>query len=205
MGARGTTTTRRTSQKRDATEAPATPRKRAQARRAPAGIVDSDAAPTRTRRAATPTVDGLVVAPCAALDTLRTLQPDAARLHVHAYLHDVMSNDDADAFEALSYRWELRLVTLDTLMSVRGIDLDRRTLTRYRAALRRGSAFPPLIGLGGEGSEPAQNALLCDGYHRAAAMLAVGIRFAWIWLAVDVWRAESPAPMQDRIATTCGV
>src|SRR5579859_2294024 len=57
------------------------------------------------------------VAPCADFDTLRSLSPDDARAHVDAYLHAVMPAEEADAFEALRYRWELHLVELDQLRS----------------------------------------------------------------------------------------
>jgi len=131
------------------------------------------------------------VAPCADLDTLRALSPDAARTHVNAYLHDVMPAEEADAFEALRYRWELHLVELDQLCLLRSVDLASATLRRYRAAVRRGSHFPPLVGLGGDGRRVTDGVLLCDGYHRAIAMRDAGIHYVWVWLAAGMWEAKS--------------
>ena len=67
---------------------------------------------------------------------------------------------------------------------------------RYTATLRRAGGFPALVGLGGEGKRPTDDILLCDGYHRVAAMRRAGIYYAWAWLAVDLWRtAHSGAPV----------
>jgi hypothetical protein len=131
------------------------------------------------------------VAPCADLDTLRSLSPEDARAHVDAYLHAVMAEEEADAFEALSYRWELHLVELDQLCLLRSVDLASAKLRRYRAAVRRGSHFPPLVGLGGDGRRVTDGVLLCDGYHRAVAMRDAGIHYVWVWLAAGMWEAKS--------------
>jgi hypothetical protein len=148
--------------------------------------------PRRTRAAIIAQVDRPAVASCADLDALRALDGEAARAHVDAYLRGVMAADEADGFEVLHYRWELHLVEIEQLVGLRSVDLSRGTLRRYRAALKRGDAFPPLIGLGGEGKDPTAGVLLCDGYHRAVAMRDVGLHFAWMWLAVGVWeRAET--------------
>jgi hypothetical protein len=124
---------------------------------------------------------------------LRALVPEQARLHVDAYLRTVMRRRNADDFEALAYRWELHLVELDQLCLVPGVDLTRRKLGHYRAVLRQGGGFPPLIGLGGDNEDVTHDVLLCDGYHRAMAMRDVGMHFAWMWLAVAAW--ESVATM----------
>ncbi|HKS68986.1 MAG TPA: hypothetical protein VJQ45_01100, partial [Ktedonobacterales bacterium] len=52
-----------------------------------------------------------------------------------------------------------------------------------------GASCAPLIGLGGEGKSPAEDVLLCDGYHRAVALRDAGIHYAWVWLAVGAWQA----------------
>jgi hypothetical protein len=131
------------------------------------------------------------VAPCADFDTLRSLSPEDARAHVDAYLHAVMPAEEADAFEALSYRWELHLVELDQLCLLRSVDLASAKLRRYRAAVRRGGHFPPLVGLGGDGRRVTDGVLLCDGYHRAIAMRDAGIHYVWVWLAAGMWEAKS--------------
>ncbi|HKB48454.1 MAG TPA: hypothetical protein VKC57_12200 [Ktedonobacterales bacterium] len=140
-------------------------------------------------------VDRPAVAPCPELDTLRALVPDQARLHVHAYLCTVMRRRNADDFEALRYRWELHLVELNQLCLVPSVDLSRRKLGHYRAVLRQGSGFPPLIGLGGDNKDVTHDVLLCDGYHRAVAMRDVGMHFAWMWLAVASWESAAEAPV----------
>lgn len=132
------------------------------------------------------------VVPCLVLDDLQSLSPNQARHRVNDYLHAVMSTEDADAFEALAYRWELHLVEVEQLQLVRGVDLDTKKVRRYTTVLRQGGGFPPLIGLGSEGSRVTENVLLCDGYHRADAIRRAGIHFVWAWLAVDLWR-EVPA------------
>ena len=106
---------------------------------------------------------------------------------MNAYLHEVMPSKDADDFEALSFRWELHLVPLDQLALLRTVDLSPRKLRRYRSVIRRGGAFPPLVGLGGDGRRITEDVLLCDGYHRVTAMRDVGVHFAWIWLAAGQW------------------
>jgi hypothetical protein len=106
---------------------------------------------------------------------------------VHDYLHAVMSSDDADTFEALAYWWELQLVKIDRVRLVRGVKLDPKKVRRYRAVLRRGGGFPPLVGLGGEGEWATESVMLCDGYHRIAATRNTGIYFVWVWLAVGLW------------------
>lgn len=132
-------------------------------------------------------VDAPAVAHCAGLDQLRALAPEAARLHVDAYLRGVMTAHEADDFEALQYRWELHLVELDQIQLVRTVDLNKRKLAHYRAVLRQGGAFPPLLGLGGDGGSVTDGVLLLDGYHRALAMRDVGLCFAWMWLATEKW------------------
>lgn len=144
----------------------------------------------RIRSASTRQADRPAVAHCAELETLRALSAEQAREHVDAYLHTVMAERDARAFEALSYQWELHLVALDQLSLLRTVDLSQTKLRRYRTVLRKDGGFPPLVGLGGEGHEPTQGVLLCDGYHRAMAMRDVGLSFAWVWLAVAPWREE---------------
>jgi len=141
------------------------------------------------RRNTRPLANPPAVAPCADLETLRMLAPEAARDHVAAYLRDVMSPDEADAFEAGGYRWELHLVAIDELCLVRGIELDSAKLRRYRRVLARGSRFPALVGLGGDGADVTRGVLLCDGYHRAVAMRDAGIHYVWAWLATGVWRS----------------
>lgn len=133
-------------------------------------------------------------APCLDLERLQSLTPEAARDHVERYLYDVMSADDAGAFEAASYRWELHFVEIEQLRLVRGVDLDRKKLRRYRDVLKRGGAFPALIGLGGDGSDVTRDVLLCDGYHRAAAMRDHGVHYVWVWLATSLWQAVA-APL----------
>lgn len=133
------------------------------------------------------------VAPCLELETLRALGPDEARRHVNTYLYDVMAAEDAEAFEAMSYRWELHLVDIEQMRMVRGVELDPKKVRRYTATLRRGSGFPALIGLGGEGKRSTDDVLLCDGYHRVAAMRRAGIYYGWAWLAVDLWRSGRSA------------
>lgn len=165
--------------------------------RRPAAASDSQptgTAPTRRRArlmqhpaAAEPQYDRPAVAACPGLDELRALAPAAARQHVHDYLHAVMSSDDADTFEALAYRWELQLVKIDRVRLVRGVKLDHRKVRRYRAVLRRGGGFPPLVGLGGEDEWATESVMLCDGYHRIAATRNTGIYFVWVWLAVGLW------------------
>lgn len=138
------------------------------------------------------------VASCLELETLVGFAPDEARRHVNAYLYEVMPGEDAGAFEAMNYRWELHLVDIEQVRMVRGVELDANKVRRYTAALRRGGGFPPLVGLGGEGKRVTENILLCDGYHRAAAMRRAGIYYAWAWLAVDLWqpvRADSPVEL----------
>jgi hypothetical protein len=122
------------------------------------------------------------------LDELRALPMEQARKHVHAYLHGVMASADADAFEALVYRWELHLVEIEQVRLVRGVDLDAKKLRTYRMRLARGGGFPPLVALGSEGRHVTEGVLLCDGYHRAAAIRNAGIPFVWAWLAVGLWR-----------------
>ncbi|MGZ6391053.1 MAG: hypothetical protein ACXWQZ_17580 [Ktedonobacterales bacterium] len=131
------------------------------------------------------------VAPCKDLETLRHLTPDAARHHVHHYLHTTMPAQQANDFEAFTYRWELHLVELDHIHLLRQVDVNRRKLSRYRTALRKGASFPPLVALGGDGAQPTEDVLLCDGYHRIIAMRDIGLHFAWVWLAVDPWREQA--------------
>lgn len=133
------------------------------------------------------------VAPCDDLMALFVLDPEAARDHVDAALHAAMPAAQADAFEARAYRWELHLVALDQLCLLRGVDLVRTRIRRYRAALRRGASCSPLIGLGGEGRSPAEDVLLCDGYHRAVALRDAGLHYAWVWLAVGAWQDKTGA------------
>ena len=130
-------------------------------------------------------------APCVDLERLQSLGPEAAREYVECYLHNVMSGSEADAFEASSYRWELHLVEIEQLRLVRGVDLDRKKVRRYHTVLKRGGAFPALIGLGGDGHDVTRDVLLCDGYHRAAAMRDYGVHYVWAWLATGVWRPAS--------------
>lgn len=136
-------------------------------------------------------IDLPAVAPCKDLQTLRRLTPDATRHHVNHYLHTTMPATQADDFEALAYRWELHLVELDHIQLLRLVDMNRRKLSRYRTALRKGAAFPPLVALGGDGPQPTEGVLLCDGYHRIIAMRDIGLHFAWVWLAVDLWREQA--------------
>jgi hypothetical protein len=160
---------------------------------ATSGDRPAGAAPTRPRARPTqhptaePQYDRPAVAACPGLDDLRALAPAAARQHVHEYLHAVMSSDDADTFEALAYRWELQLVKIDRVRLVRGVKLAPKKVRRYRAVLRRGGGFPPLVGLGGEGEWATESVMLCDGYHRIAATRNTGIYFVWVWLAVGLW------------------
>lgn len=146
------------------------------------------------RRATRVRVDAPAIAPCVELDHLPTLGPDQARRHVDAYLRDVMTTREADDFEAMAYRWELHLVELDQLKLVRTVDLNKRKLAHYRAVLRKSGAFPPLIGLGGDGRSVTDDVLLLDGYHRALAMRDVGLCFAWMWLAVGAWKPAQQVP-----------
>jgi len=131
---------------------------------------------------------------CPNLTELQALSPEEARQHVNDYLHEVMSAEDADAFEALAYCWELHLVRLDQLRLLPRVDLSQRKLRHYRAVIRKGGAFPPLVGLGGEGKQVTENVLLCDGYHRVMAMCDLEVYFAWIWLATGLSLAEQPVP-----------
>lgn len=144
--------------------------------------------PAQRSRTPRPTATALSSAPCLDLVSLQALSPEAAREHVERYLHDVMSASDADAFEALRYRWELHLVEIEQLRLVRNVDLDLNIVRKYRSVLKRGGAFPALLGLGGESRDVTRDVLLCDGYHRAAAMRDFGIHYVWMWLATDLWR-----------------
>jgi hypothetical protein len=144
--------------------------------------------PTRTTRRPRPLPQRPAVAYCTDLDLLRGLTPTQAREHVTRYLHAVMEAERAAAFEAERYRWELHLVALDQIQLLRGIELDARKLRRYRRVLASGAGFPALIGLAGEGREPTENVLLCDGYHRVVAMRDAGINYVWMWLATGLWR-----------------
>jgi|GEM_PF-1902045 len=161
-----------------------------------ASVCAVEAAPAKPVRRARPlpitkSMSGLGgVAPCGELDALRALTPEQARAHIRSYLHTVMPDDLADAFEPLAFRWELHLVALDEIQLVRGVDLDQEKATRYRKALRRARPFPPLIGLGGD-VESTRDVLLCDGYHRAIAMRDAGYHSAWMWLAASPWHEES--------------
>ncbi|HLZ23138.1 MAG TPA: hypothetical protein VKQ30_13540 [Ktedonobacterales bacterium] len=169
-------------------------RRASRPRRADAPLEAPVAAAPRTLTAATrrhtrPLANPPAAAPCADLETLQALAPEAARDHVAAYLRDVMSPDEADAFEASNYRWDLHLVAIDEVCLVRGIELDTAKLRRYRRALARSTRFPALVGLGGDSSDVTRGVLLCDGYHRAVAMRDAGIHYVWAWLATDIWRA----------------
>jgi hypothetical protein len=139
---------------------------------------------------------------CPNLWDLQSLSPEAARRHVDAYLHEVMAAEDADAFGALSYLWELHLVPLDQLSLLRTVDLSPAKLRAIRAAIRKGGELSPLVGLGGEGKQVTENVFLCDGYHRARAMYDLGIHFAWVWLAICTWerRAASSAAVTPLLA-----
>lgn len=148
------------------------------------------AAKARQPRKATKPALSLAIAACAELEALRALSSRQARDHVRAYLHGVMPDDLADAFEAEVFQWELHVVDLDQIQLVRGVDLDRKKVTRYRNTIRRGHPFPPLIGLGGD-STPTRDVLLCDGYHRAVAMRDAGFHAVWMWLAVSPWREDA--------------
>jgi hypothetical protein len=139
--------------------------------------------------------DQPAVVSCPNLLDLQALTPEAARQHVDRYLHEVMPAEEADDFEALSYRWELHLVPIDQLCLLRTVDLARGKLRSYRAVIRRGGGFPPLIGLGGDGKQVTENVLLCDGYHRVTAMRDLGIHFAWVWLATGLWKEADASPV----------
>ena len=152
-------------------------------------IVPRDAAPERGRKGKRD-LPALVF--CPNLTQLQALSPDEARQHVNTYLHDVMPRDDAEAFAALSYRWELHLVPLHQISLLRTVQCSARKRSHYRGVIRRGGALPPLVGLGGEGQRVTENVLLCDGYHRVLAMCDLGLHFAWIWLATGLF--EHPAP-----------
>lgn len=173
-------------------QAPA-PRPKKPASRANHGAPAKPATPPR--RASRSTARYLLppVAPCDDLMALFALEPAAARDHVDAALHAAMPAAQADTFEARSYRWELHLVALDQVCLLRGVDLVPSRIRRYRTALRRGASCAPLIGLGGEGKSPAEDVLLCDGYHRAIALRDTGIHYAWVWLAVGAWRDANAA------------
>jgi len=142
-----------------------------------------------TRRNTRPLANPPAVAPCAHLETLQALSAEAARNHVTAYLREVMSDDEAEAFEARAYRWELHLVAVDELCLVRGVELDRAKLRRYRRALSQGKHFPAVVGLGGDAADVTRGVLLCDGYHRVVAMRDAGIHYLWAWLATGIWRS----------------
>src|SRR5260370_36862253 len=94
-----------------------------------------------------------------------------------------MSPDDADTFEVLAYRWELQLVKIDRVRLVRGGKLDPKKVRRYRAVLRRGGGFPPLVGLGGAGEWATESGMLCDGYPRMSPTRNTGSYFVRVWLA----------------------
>ena len=180
---------------RDATARSATPRKPRNTASHPAEPTLASAPPRDRRSPAQMLLPP--VAPCDDLMALFALDADAARDHVDAMLHAAMPAAQADAFEARAYRWELHLVALDQLCLLRAVDLVPSRIRRYRAALRRGASCTPLIGLGGDGKSPAEDVLLCDGYHRAVALRDAGIHFAWVWLAVAAWKdatdtAEEP-------------
>jgi hypothetical protein len=128
---------------------------------------------------------------CPNIRDLQSLSPEAARRHVDAYLHEVMAEEDADAFGALSYRWELHLVPLDQLSLLRTVDLSPAKVRAIGAVIRKGGELPPLVGLGGEGKQVTENVFLCDGYHRARAMYDLGIHFVWVWLAICTWERGS--------------
>ncbi|HEX8035165.1 MAG TPA: hypothetical protein VF510_15025 [Ktedonobacterales bacterium] len=172
------------------TIAPATPPD-ASTSPTPAGATTRRRTSRRPRAQIARDVDLPAVAPCKDLETLRHLTPDAARHHVNLYLHTTMPTQQADDFEALTYRWELHLVELDHIHLLRQIDMNRRKLSRYRTALRKGASFPPLVALGGDGAQPTEDVMLCDGYHRIIAMRDIGLHFAWVWLAVDLWREQA--------------
>jgi hypothetical protein len=123
---------------------------------------------------------------------------------VDAYLHAVMPTEDADAFEALSYRWELHLVDVEQMLLVHGVDLDAKKLRSYRMRLAHHGGFPPLVGLGSEGRRVTEGVLLCDGYHRAVAIRNAGIPFVWAWLAVGLWRDDTHSALTT-VAATAGV
>jgi hypothetical protein len=129
---------------------------------------------------------------CPNLQDLQALSPEGARRHVDTYLHEVMASEDADAFGALSYLWELHLVPLDQLSLLRTVDLSPAKVRSMRAVIRKGGELPPLVGLGGEGKQVTENVFLCDGYHRARAMYDLGIHFAWVWLAICTWERRAP-------------
>ncbi len=160
---------------------------------AAAPAAEPTAAPRRTSTRATTRKPARVpsFAPCLDLERLQSLSPEAARQHVENYLHQVMSAGDADAFEASSYRWELHLVEIEQLRLVRNVDLDPKKVRKYRGVLKRGGAFPALLGLGGEGRDVTRDVLLCDGYHRAAAMRDCGMHYVWAWLAAGLWKPTS--------------
>lgn len=149
-------------------------------------------------------VDLPAVAPCKDLEALRRLTPDATRHHVNHYLHTTMPAAQADDFEALAYHWELHLVELDHIQLLRLVEMNRRKLCRYRTALRKGAAFPPLVALGGDGPQPTEGVLLCDGYHRIIAMRDIGLHFAWVWLAVDLWRDPASVTSAIPVLTSSG-
>jgi hypothetical protein len=159
----------------------------------------------RSRSQVAHDIDLPAVAHCKDLDLLRHLTADETRQHVDRYLHTVMPGQQADDFEALTYHWELHLVELDQVQLLRQVDMNRRKLSRYRTALRRGASFPPLVALGGDGPQPTEGVLLCDGYHRAIAMRDIGLHFAWVWLAVGLWRepvamaSVTPMPSSARV------
>ncbi len=157
----------------------------------PASAAPRQRATHRPRKQTACNVDLPAVAPCNDLETLRHLTPDAIRHHVNDYLHSVMPTEQADDFEALTYQWELHLVELDHIQLLRQVEMNRRKLSRYRTALRKGAAFPPLVALGGDGARPTEGVLLCDGYHRIVAMRDIGLHFAWVWLAVGLWREQA--------------
>ena len=168
-------------------------------RRAAAGEATPRATPrsraTSARARQVARIDRPAVAPCPDHEALRALPPAAARERVNTYLHEVMSAREADDFEALAYCWELHLVELEQLCLLRSVDLSKRKLGHYRAVLRKGGGFPPLIGLGSDGKDVTHGVLLCDGYHRAVAMRDVGMHFVWMWLAVDAWEPAAAAPV----------
>jgi hypothetical protein len=128
---------------------------------------------------------------CPNLRDMQALSPEEARRHVDMYLHEVMAAEDADAFVALSYLWELHLVPLDQLSLLRTVDLSPAKVRAIRAVIRKGGELPPLVGLGGEGKQVTENVFLCDGYHRARAMYDLGIHFAWVWLAICTWERRA--------------
>ena len=158
---------------------------------APAPAAPRTPAAVSRRRHPRPLANPPSVAPCANLETLQRLSPEAAREHVVAYLREVMSPDEANAFEAGGYRWELHLVAIDEFRLLRGVELDTAKLRRYRRALARGTCVPAVVGLGGDGADVTRGVLLCDGYHRAVAMRDAGIHYVWAWLATGIWQ---PAP-----------